>query len=145
MDTACKILEVIPEIWDMQKSRAISRQLCDLYIEVCKLTRHAGVRSLALSNLKEGLDYLLSEGTSAADLPTNESLRELWEDIQSCDINPGLSYAALGVSGPIMAVFLARQQDGTEPMLRAWGQMVADALDAENVSIRLCAGMYVLY
>lgn len=137
MDTACKMLEIIPEVWSTQKkSKQVCYNLCNLYVEMCKLVRHPQARTLALSNLKELMDGVLARGRSMAGLlPSSKSLVELWEDIQSEDINPGLSHATLAVSGPIMATFLARREPGCEHMLRAWGDMLADALDVDNVSI----------
>lgn len=137
MDTACKMLEIIPEVWSRQKkSKQVCYSLCNLYVEICKLIRDPGVRILALSNLKELMDDVLAQGRSMAGLlPSSQNLRELWEDIQAEDINPGLSHATLAVSGPIMATFIARREPGTEHMCKAWGDMLADALDVDNVSI----------
>jgi hypothetical protein len=139
MDTACEILEIIPEVWSVQqKSKQICFNLCNLYVEICKLLRDAQVRTLALTNLKELMDGVLAQGRSMAGLlPSSKSLVELWEDIQSEDINPALSHATLAVSGPILATFLARREPGCEQMLKAWGDMLADALDVDNVSFTL--------
>jgi len=135
-DTACKMLELIPDAWSTQKSsKQICYSLCHLYVEICKLIRDPTARILALTNLKELMDDVLARGKSMAGLlPSSKSLIELWEDIQVEDISPGLSHATLAVSGSIMAAFLARREPGSEHMLRAWGDMLADALDVDNVS-----------
>ncbi|KAB5570246.1 putative death-receptor fusion protein-domain-containing protein [Coniochaeta sp. 2T2.1] len=133
MDTACKMLEIIPEVWSSNKSKQVCYSLCNLYVQICQHIRDATVRTLALSNLKDLMDDVLAKGRSNAGLlPSSQSLRELWEDIEAEDINPGLSHATLAVSGSIIATFLARREPEIEHMLRTWGGMLADALGIDN-------------
>lgn len=137
MDTACKMLEIIPEVWSSQKSKAISFNLCNLYLGICTLIRDSTARKLALTNLKELMDDVLGQGLSMAGLlPSSKALKELWEDIEAEDMNPGLSHVTLAVSGNIMATFVARKEPETEKMLSTWGDMLADAVAVDNVSTR---------
>lgn len=136
VDTACRMLEAIPETWGRYESPEVASQLCGLYLDVHQHTSHPEPRELALLNLRGLIDKLLRAGRFDL-LPSEQGLRQLWTKAQAGEMNPALAQAALEISGVIMATNVLRGPPGPSalgPQLQAWGNMMADALEVENVS-----------
>ena len=81
----------------------------------------------------------LIELEAAAKLPTFAQLLDVLARMQSGAMNPNLSHAFLRASGPIMAGLMLQRDvesdDGPAGgRLEAWGAMLSDSLDPENVS-----------
>lgn len=135
-DTACNMLTTIPETWHARGTPGVCSQLCELYLDVPKHSDRPEPRTLALLNLRDLMDSILHDG-KLDQLPSEERLQQLWAEIQIGDINPTLSQAILAVSGTLVATRVIRGSVGpqtVEHQVRAWGAMVANALDVDNVS-----------
>ncbi len=138
-NAASKMLEVIAEVWrpsldsDTWEEKNVLSNLCSMYIKASKMTSALEPQALALSNLAPLLDALLRKDTLVSSAVIDE-LPQLWQHLRGSHINPALSNSILTVSGPAMAI-LANQGIDTE--LQNWGCMISNALDIDNVSIKL--------
>jgi hypothetical protein len=135
VNTATRMLEVIPEAWKQVDSASARSGLCNLYQEACTVASAPEVRTQALTNLGLLMDSILSRG-DVAELPSAEQLDRLWSQLQRGDINPALSCAVVEASGTIMAVLVTHTSgivSDMEQKLRSWGDMLADCLDVDNV------------
>jgi hypothetical protein len=138
INTATRMLEMIPEAWKQVDSASARSGLCNLYQEACTVASAPEVRTQALSNLGSLMDSILSRG-DVTEFPTTEQLDRLWNQLRKGNINPALSCAVVETSGTIMAVLVTRDPDTVpdiEQRLRSWGDMLADCLDVDNVSCR---------
>lgn len=133
-DTACALLEAIPTVWVKDQEPL----LCALYLDICKETVAPEIKAIALTNLAELMNGSLSEGESIV-LPSepSDTLAKIFERMQSDTINPALANAVLLASGPLIsAVALQYHRESAfwqfDHRLRAWGKMIADALDDSN-------------
>ncbi len=135
VNTACRMLEIIPRVWGAQH-RA---KLCVLYSDVCIRTSACEVRAQALSNLASLMEDVLKR-REYADLPSADNLHQLWASLETGEINPALSCAIINISGSFM-VALTCPNMGDIPNLdqriRGWGAMISDSLDVDNVGIPL--------
>ena len=134
INTACRMLEVIPGAWEQAGSTNPSG-LCELYLRLCDIPSAPEVQAQILKNLGPVLDGML-RGGDIANLPTAERLDKLWGNLQNNDINPTLSCAIIETSGSIMAALVSRGSDAVpnvEQRLRSWGDMLFDCLDVDNV------------
>ncbi|KAF3769930.1 hypothetical protein M406DRAFT_246934 [Cryphonectria parasitica EP155] len=139
VDTACALLEAIPDTWGSTHIR----ELCGLYLETCQHTRAPEARAVALTNLAELMDECLLEG-NFQHLPIAEDLDSLQEFLVD-SISPTLANAVLLASGSIIAVH-TRKHHGQmsfftfEQRLRSWGKAMADALhDSNTFDMRMAA------
>ena len=135
-DTACTMLKTIPEAWQPHESPEVYAQLGELYLDAHQHAKHSEPRELALLNLTVLMDKLLQDG-KLDQLPSEQRLQQLQVEIQLGAINPTLSQVALENSGILMAARITRgspDSQALEPQLRYWGNMLAEALDVDNVS-----------
>lgn len=137
INTASRMLEMIPETWKSVENTTVRSALCDgLYLKACAVSSAPEIRTQALANLGSLMDDMLSRG-DLEELPTSATLDRLWGQLQKGDINPALSCAIIETSGTIMAVFVSRDSDSIPDMeqrLRSWGDMLSECLDVDNVS-----------
>jgi hypothetical protein len=134
VNTACRMLEVMPEAWE-QAGRTNPSGLCELYLRLCDVPSAPEVRAQVLKNLGPVLDGMLRDGDTA-NLPAAERLDKLWDNLQNGDISPTLSCAIIETSGTIMAALVSHGSDAVaniEHRLRSWGDMLFDCLDIDNV------------
>jgi hypothetical protein len=139
-DTARKILEVIPEVWGpIIEKQALLRSV--MYTFMCMIAGNEHgvpqIRGLALGFMKKLLDVELRQyqkGCSSLDRVDHRTM-ELWKTLQAGVMNPGLSQVILSTSGSIMALVTLQARLGWGESLKAWGGMMADALDINNVSL----------
>ena len=133
VDTANHVLEIVPQLWDVEESPGSAHRLCNCYIRICTATDAPDLRAAALTNLASLLDALL-ENSEDGMLPETETVLHLWNTLQQGDINPTLSHAILRVSGPLMATVVRQSTEmAPEHILRSWAHTVSSASDAENV------------
>ena len=136
VNTACRMLEAIPDVPDSISVFGNRLELCTLYGEVCARTSAPEARARALSNLGPLMDEIICRG-EPMDLLGAEFLEKVWMGLQDGDINPTLSCAIIRSSGTFMAALTssgAADSLEMEHRLRGWGAMIADALDIDNVS-----------
>lgn len=146
-DTARKILEVLPEVWGPIVERdGLRRRI--MYFFMCDIAGDTGavvhvkhgspeIRALALGFIKKMLDAELRQylrGCGSLEFASPRTM-ELWQDLQTGVMDPGLSQVILVTSGSITALVTLQARLGWGESLKAWGRMVADALDIDNVSL----------
>ena len=127
-NTACDMLRAVPQIWQTQQES----RLCELYLEINNSTVVPEARGIALNNLADLMDKMLTDGR-LDDLPPEEDLANLSKALSVGDIHPDLSHAIIRVSGPVMATLAQRGNSQVERQLREWGQAMADAGNENNV------------
>jgi hypothetical protein len=135
INTASRMLEIIPEAWNQAGDSTISSGLRDLYLEACTVASAPEVRTQALANLGLLMDDTLSRG-AISELPSTEQLDRLWLQLQKGDINPALSCAIIEISGTIMAALVSHGAENVSNMgqrLASWGDMLSECLDVDNV------------
>ena len=135
-NTATAMLESIPKVMSGRLSVSASSQLSELYIEACLHAITPDVRSTALQNLADSLDYLL-EHEALVQIPATPSLLALWRTVESRPLGPNLSEAIIRASGPIMAAFVTRESEDqslVSSRVAPWGLMMADAGLDDKVS-----------
>ncbi|KAH8890911.1 hypothetical protein GQ53DRAFT_841869 [Thozetella sp. PMI_491] len=146
-NAACKMLEVIPEIWvfkaeDFEHRNRVYSQLCSMYLRVIGQTIDPEPRTLALLNLVPLMQDLIRDNL-LDQIPKSDELSHMWQLLQVAPINPTLSYAILAASGPVMATLASRAAGDTRkvgPVLHSWGWMISRALDIdESYDTRLAA------
>lgn len=141
-DTACIMLKAIPETWQGRETLEIHSQLCELYVDLHQHTDHPEPREIALLNLKCLMDSLLRDGKPER-LPSEQRLQQLWAQTQLGEMNPSLSQATLEISGTLMATAVIRDSANPHTLqcqIQRWGDMLANALDIDNVSKSLVYG-----
>lgn len=143
-DTARKVLEVLPEVWGpIVEKDALKRSV--MYAFMCMIAgdtrtiKHGSpqIRGLALGFMKKMLDIELRQyrkGCGSLERVSRQT-RELWTNLQTGVMNPGLSQVILSTSGSITALVTLQASLGWGESLKAWGRMMADALDIDNVSL----------
>jgi hypothetical protein len=137
LNTACRILEKIPEAWSAADRPTATPGLCRLYLEACAISSAPEVQAQSLLNLGSLMDGMLRRG-DLTELPRVEQLDELWNQLQKGYINPTLSCAITETSGTIMAVLVSRDSDrvsNMEQRLRSWGDMLSECLEVDQVSL----------
>lgn len=142
VDTACALLEAIPNIWGKTETPL----LCKLYLEIVQEASVPEAKAAALTNLAVLMDECLSNG----EIPTlpgtgPDPFAETFQHMQDGGINPTLANAILLASGPLVAI-LAIKAHGEmsfwlfDHRLRAWGKAIADALhDSNTFDMRMAA------
>ncbi|KAK4149214.1 putative death-receptor fusion protein-domain-containing protein [Chaetomidium leptoderma] len=134
VNTAARMLELIPKAWKQVDSASARPGLCRLYLDACTMSSAPEVRTQALINLGSLMDNILSRG-QATELPSVQQLDGLWGQLQEGDINPTLSCAIVETSGTIMAVLVSRDSGMPQNMdqrLSGWGDMLSECLDVDN-------------
>lgn len=149
VNTAGRILEAVPRAWAQSGIAGVRSGLFDLYLQVCDASVVPEIRTHALLNFRTLMDGALSHG-DVAELPSQEHLDRLWNELQNGDINPALSNAIVETSGTIMAAVVSRDSGSLsdiEQRMRSWGDMLSECLDVDNVSLVLitaCPKAYLL-
>lgn len=131
INTATRMLEILPKTWEARQGMNARPELCLLYADICIHTAAPEARAQALTNLGLLVDDILKHH-ELAELPGIEYLDQLWAGLQTGEINPTLSYAIITTSGTIMAVLTSNHATNLDQRLRAWGAMIADALDVNS-------------
>jgi hypothetical protein len=141
INVACAMLEAISNR-DLPQTEAARSRLADAYIHVCLSTDAPEPRTIALEALASVFDALLTTSPKDSDLvalPPEETLTALWSDLNQKPLNTSLSDAIIRVSGPLIAVSLARAQgsidDNLASRLRNWGAMMSEAGLADQASL----------
>lgn len=132
-DIACRMLQVIPDAWGHHNGPRVSRELCNIYLDIYNSTEQSEARNLALVNMKVLMDDLLHRGDLSG-LASTKDLISLIQLAGSQEMSPGLSNAVTTVSGPLMATMALRKEPWIGAILKSWGNTLADALDVDNVS-----------
>ncbi|KAI3337391.1 hypothetical protein HD806DRAFT_543046 [Xylariaceae sp. AK1471] len=133
INVACAMLEAISNS-SLPQTEVARSGLADTYLRICFATIAPEPRTLALESLASLMDVLLSsapEDSTLSSIPPEETLLALWSDLHQKPINPGLSDAAIRVSGPLLAISLVRAQEHVDKSLArrlsSWGAMMSDA------------------
>ncbi|CAK7216519.1 hypothetical protein SBRCBS47491_002858 [Sporothrix bragantina] len=143
-DTSTRLLEEIQSSWFATSNQTLENAswLCSVYISVgLEIAAAPEVRAIALLNLAEVLDYLLSKESNSSLLPTVDTLARVWSATSQGDINPTLSWAILRSSGPILAASV-RLGSTTTPLLSvsSWAAMIKTAIEpAQTFDTRMAA------
>ncbi|KAL0473189.1 putative death-receptor fusion protein domain-containing protein [Neurospora intermedia] len=147
INTTQRMLEMVPTAWKSITTTEAIGGLSSLYAEVCTTTAATpDIKAAAISNLGDLIDALLQEGRQAelVGLPFMATIEQTWKGLQQGEINPNLSCAIIRASGSLMAALALRSATTTTTAacgeidkqmaqrLRAWGAMMADALDIDN-------------
>ncbi len=138
-DTAARLLNAVPMTWFPESKRTADTAawLCSMYAGVGLQTAVAAdVRATALLHLAGTMDFLLTTGKHGM-LPGVDTLKSLWSTTAKGDIGPALSWAALRVSGPIMATAVIARTVTAEEIPDAlsvplWAAMMSNAGDASQ-------------
>jgi hypothetical protein len=134
-DTMVAALESILKLWHSNSTPdQIRVALCDLYIDVCIKTNFMEPQVVAIENLVELVNQLISEDKFDS-LPIS-SLMDMWTVLPQRSLNPSLSNAIVRVSGCLVAT-MNRHKRLSRQALRNWGTMVADAGSDDKVSSNL--------
>jgi len=136
VNTAHRILEALPGIWKSGQGSGNMSGLSTLYADICIRASAPETRAQSLLNLASLMDDSLRRN-EAEGLLTMETLTRVWASLQEGDINPTLSCAIIRASGAIMAAFVSHNGSdaaGYGEKLRAWGTLIANSLDINNVS-----------
>jgi len=147
INVACALLEAISN-GGLPRTEAARSQLADAYIHACLSTDAPEPRTIALEALASLLDVLLTTSPKDSDLvaiPPEETLTALWSDLYQKPLSASLSDAIIRVSGPLIAVPLARVRGSIDEnlasRLRNWGVMMSKAGLADQVSSILLASI----
>ncbi|KAK0722821.1 putative death-receptor fusion protein-domain-containing protein [Lasiosphaeria miniovina] len=146
INTATRMLETIPSAWGSVQGGKAKAELCAMYASICKLPGATEARTQALLNLGSVVDDSLSNH-DVQDLPSLAKLDMLWDHLLEEEINPTLSCAIITTSGSLMAASLSLPSDldntaKVDQRLMSWGELIADALDADNAfDTRFAAAM----
>lgn len=144
INTTHRMLEMVPTAWKSLSTPETIEGLTNLYAEVCTTTAATpDIKAAAITNLGDLIDTLLQQGRQAEllSLPFMATVEQTWKGLQQGEINPNLSCAIIRASGSLMAALALRNTATTgsdkvdnqmSRRLRAWGVMIADALDIDN-------------
>lgn len=140
VDVACDLLEHMSVVWNIGNSKAEDiASLVDMYIGVYSATSSNIIRTIALRNLADILEYLLQSGS----LKRAEIMSTRFHDFglfllgKGC---PDLSNAEIRMTGSLLALDFIRHaaQDYHSELaqhIQAWGDMLSDKGKSENVRI----------
>ncbi|KAI8953930.1 putative death-receptor fusion protein-domain-containing protein [Xylaria longipes] len=133
INVACGILEAI-SCHDLPQTDEALSHLAITYLHVCFATKAPEPRTAALEGLAALVDTLLrsaSRDSALSAVPPEETLHSLWLDLHEKPINASLLDAIIRVSGPLMAISLARARGQVDESLArrlsSWGAMMCDA------------------
>ncbi|KAH7631737.1 hypothetical protein SMAC4_06453 [Sordaria macrospora] len=142
INTTHRMLEMVPAAWKSISTPETIEGLANLYAEVCTTTAATpDIKAAAITNLGDLIDTLLQQGRQAEllNLSFMATVEQIWKDLQQGEINPNLSCAIIRASGSLMAALAFRSAAASGEIdnqmaqrLRAWGAMIADALDIDN-------------
>lgn len=142
INTTHRMLEMVPAAWKSISTPETIEGLANLYAEVCTTTAATpDIKAAAITNLGDLIDTLLQQGRQAEllNLSFMATVEQIWKDLQQGEINPNLSCAIIRASGSLMAALVFRSAAASGEIdnqmaqcLRAWGAMIADALDIDN-------------
>lgn len=147
IDTAHALLEATPMIW-VGESQA--SHLCRLYLDVYREAPAPEAKAIAMTNLAELMDAHISEGTILQIATASSDGTVPIATGHESSINPALANAVLLASGPLAAAMALEYHRRSalwqlDHRLRAWGKMMADALDESNtVDMRMAAASALL-
>ncbi|RYC66047.1 hypothetical protein CHU98_g141 [Xylaria longipes] len=137
INVACGILEAI-SCHDLPQTDEALSHLAITYLHVCFATKAPEPRTAALEGLAALVDTLLrsaSRDSALSAVPPEETLHSLWLDLHEKPINASLLDAIIRVSGPLMAISLARARGQVDESLArrlsSWGAMMS-AVEAIN-------------
>lgn len=136
INTASRMLETIPSVWEKTLNSSSRPALCTLYVEVCNTSTAPEARAQSILNLGALMNTMLLH-RDTAELPSIAQLNNLWALLCKGDINPILSCAIIETSGTIMTTFASCYSDSLPDLrqrLRSWGDMIFHCLDVDNVS-----------
>ncbi|KAI1754344.1 putative death-receptor fusion protein-domain-containing protein [Xylaria castorea] len=138
INVACGILEAISSS-DLLQTDEVRSRLAITYLHVCFATQAPEPRTVALEGLASLIDTLLRsapEESTLSTVPSEETMHALWLDLHQKPINASLSDAIIRVSGPLMAISLARGcgqvDENLARRLSSWGAMMSDAGTADR-------------
>ncbi|KAK5664241.1 hypothetical protein OQA88_458 [Cercophora sp. LCS_1] len=134
VNTARRLLEVIPNIWGSKQGANDRAGLCKLYGDMCCQALAPEIRAQSLSNLASLIDAVLHDDAED-ELPTADALQRVWGSLHNGEINPDLSYSIINSSGTFMLALDLRDTGNVASSgqrLRGWGAMIADALNVDN-------------
>ncbi|KAJ4414202.1 hypothetical protein N0V85_003254 [Neurospora sp. IMI 360204] len=147
INTTHRMLEMVPAAWKAITTPEAIEGLSNLYAEVCTTTAATpDIKAAAITNLGDLIDSVLQQGrqTELLSLPFMATIEQTWKGLQQSEINPNLSCAIIRASGSLMATLTLRSATTTTTTtggeidsqmaqrVRAWGAMIADALNIDN-------------
>lgn len=139
-EAAVEMLEAIPRVFARETSSLETNavKLSELYVAVCNDTVAAEPRAVAMQNLADLIDHLLSAQRLDA-VPSDDVLKGLWKASLAKVMNPTLHHAIIRVSGCILATSLVRHGDQSTSKavgeIAPWGTIIADAGTDDKVSL----------
>ncbi|KAI0453227.1 putative death-receptor fusion protein-domain-containing protein [Xylaria acuta] len=138
INVACGMLEAVTSS-DLLHTDKIRSRLAITYLHVCFATKVPEPRTAALEGLASLIDALLRSAprdSTLSAVPSEETTHALWLDLYQKPINASLSDAIIRVSGPLMAISLARAQGQVDESLArrlsSWGTMMSDGGRADR-------------
>ncbi|TRX91324.1 hypothetical protein FHL15_007746 [Xylaria flabelliformis] len=133
INVACRMLEAISSN-DLLQTYKVRSRLAVTYLHVCFATKAPEPRTAAVEGLASLIDNLLRSTSEDGTLDTvlsEETIHALWLDLHQKPLNASLSDAIIRVSGPLMAISLARARGQVDKniaqRLSSWGAMMSDA------------------
>ncbi|KAI1128044.1 putative death-receptor fusion protein-domain-containing protein [Nemania abortiva] len=133
VNVACGILEAISSS-SLPQTRVARSRLATTYAHVCLATKAPEPRTAALEGLASLIDVVLSsasEDIALSIVPSEKTMLTLWSDLHQKPTNSSLSDAIIRISGPLVAVTLARARGKVDEhlsqRLSSWGAMMSDA------------------
>ncbi|KAI0186937.1 putative death-receptor fusion protein-domain-containing protein [Xylaria flabelliformis] len=133
INVACRILETISSS-DLLQTDKVRSRLAVTYLHACFATKAPEPRTVALEGLASLVDTLLrstSEDGTLDSVLSEETIHALWLDLHQKPLNASLLDAIIRVSGPLMALSLARARgqvdENIAQRLSSWGAMMSDA------------------
>ncbi|KAK3391959.1 putative death-receptor fusion protein-domain-containing protein [Sordaria brevicollis] len=139
INTTQRMIEMVPAAWKSITSPEAIEGLSSLYSEVCTTAAAtADIKAAAITNLGNLIDALIQQARQSelAGLPFMATVEQTWKGLQQGEINPNLSCAIIRASGSLMTALTLRSNGEIDKQmaqrLRAWGAMIADALDIDN-------------
>lgn len=139
INTTQRMIEMVPAAWKSITTLEAIEGLSNLYSEVCTTaTATPDIKAAAITNLGDLIDALIQQARQSEllSLPFMATIEQTWKGLQQGEINPNLSCAIIRASGSLMAALALRSGGETDKQmaqrLRAWGAMIADALDIDN-------------
>lgn len=127
-------LDALPEIWPAEHlSAAMTRQLFDIYMDVCTHSSDPEPRAIALRNLT---DLMVDARGRELLNPSRTSLEELWVRLQEGSMSPSLSDEIVRAGGAVLGYLLSTKADGFDgaSALRRFGALVAESSTDDKVS-----------
>ena len=142
IDIVCDALEQVLVVWNIRESKAEHlEKLVYLYCEVYSATSSNTVQRVALRNLADTLEHLLESDWLERPNLSSDKLYDFGLSLQRRG-SPDLSNAEVRLTGSLLALDFHHHKSlesfkHISERIKAWGNMIRDNGDSDNVSISL--------